>query len=131
MALSQDLMDALAGHLILPILCEFEKETGQAILATLVVAVEGEVATREVHSRGAAIPGESKGEVRVRLKEGFAPGTYSFAAESIFDGVARDTGFSGFALRGKLKFENQQPTIKITARTHRYNVWDWGDEFQL
>jgi hypothetical protein len=131
MGLSPELMDALANQLVLPILRDFDKEDGRAIFAKLVIVFEGGVVSCEVHSRGANSPDESSGEVRIRVKDGYGKDSYNFAAESIFNGVGSGTGFSGFAVRGKLTLADGQPMIRLIARTHRYNVWDWGDEFRL
>lgn len=131
MRLSPELIDVLANQLILPILREFDKEDGRAILATVVVGFEGAVESLELRSRESNCPDEARAEIRIRVKDGYGKDNYNFAAESIFNGLGPGTGFSGFAVRGKLTLVDGQPKIKLTARTHRYNVWDWGDEFQF
>ena len=70
----------------------------------------------------------ASGEVRVSFKG--QESDFRFSAQSIIEGLAEGTGFSGFSARGKCRLENGG-TVKVSARTNRYNVWAWESEFQI
>jgi hypothetical protein len=70
----------------------------------------------------------AKCEARIILRDSGYP--CRFMAEAIFSDFSPGTGFSGFAIRGRVKRENGVPNLKLTAYTNFYNVKGWSREFQ-
>jgi hypothetical protein len=71
---------------------------------------------------------QATGEMRVKFR--MSNGSGSFSAQAIFKELAAETGFSGFAVRGKIRPTDETERVRVTARTNRYNVWDWDNEFR-
>lgn len=131
MTLTPELADAIAINFVLPILCVFDKETSQRIQADIVLIYAEGVARREVQSNVSPMPQTAKGEVRIVIREAYHQDCFSFELESIFQGIAPGTGFSGIAIRGKFNYSNGQFSVKESGRSNRYNVWTWSDKFCL
>jgi hypothetical protein len=71
---------------------------------------------------------QATGELRVSFRT--SDGGGSFSAQAIFKELAAETGFSGFAMRGKIRPNEETQRFHVTARTNRYNVWEWDKEFR-
>ena len=123
------LFEAITGEVVLPILVGLDKEARQSIAAKVSGVILGEVVTREVCTRATESENGARGEVRIVLKESAVANRFIFSAESIFEGLSPGTGFSGFSIRGNLKLVDGQSSTELTARTNRYNVWNWGKAF--
>ncbi|KKD62271.1 hypothetical protein RN22_01305 [Grimontia sp. AD028] len=111
---------------ILPLLEELEKEASECLGVEVFVLDSGQkfgVFIRETEQGSSA-----KAEVRLLLKEGLSPNEFRFNGECITSEFSKETGFSGFSIKGKAFIENS--TVEISGRTNRYNVWSWGSKFK-
>lgn len=66
----------------------------------------------------------ASGVVRVKFRS--SGDASSFRAQGLFKELAKGTGFSGFAVRGKIR----SGEVHVTGLTYRYNVWEWDQEFR-
>lgn len=128
---AQELLDAVVSKIAMPTLLELEQETKQSIRAKVSAMFTGVVAIREICTRATDSDNGALGEVKVLLKEGALPGVFNYSVECVLEGIAPGTGFSGFVMRGKLIVSDNETSIKIAARTNRYNVWTWGKDFSF
>lgn len=70
--------------------------------------------------------GEPRGEIRLRAKALFRPGSFKVFAEAIYRGVAPGTGFSGFKVSGNVRLEGDiARAAEEYAYTIRYNHWEF------
>lgn len=122
------LRDTVIAEVILPALMKLEEETGQPIKVRVSVRSGQSLMIQEICTRPTECDAAATGEARVVLKE-IGPTSINIAAESILHGLAPESGFSGFSLRGKLEFSGGRWSARLTAHTNRYNVWDWRKEF--
>jgi len=127
---AQELIDAVLKHAISPLIMKLSDEIKQSIEFDAIAKVEDRVLTLKRDVRARSTDGAvARGEVRIFLKEAVFPSR--FLVESIFKDLSPGSGFSGFSLRGKVVLESGEPTVKVTGRSNRYNVWTWGKEFQF
>jgi len=123
------LFQVVTAEVILPILVKLDEEAKQSITAKVSGVVLGETMTHEICSRGTKSENGAIGEVRIALKESAVANRFIFSGESIFEGLSPGTGFSGFSIRGTLTLADGQFSTELTARSNRYNVWNWGKDF--
>lgn len=132
-AVTQDiesLFESVLDLAVSPLVLELSGEAKQPIELRAIALPSGHSIEKSRHfsneeSNGGIL---AHGEVRVLLKGTSYP--CSFEIEAIFKELSPGTGFSGFSMRGKAKLEDGKPSIKLTARSNRYNVWEWSRDFR-
>jgi len=68
----------------------------------------------------------ASGQVRVKIRN--SDGTFAFRAQGIFKELAEGTGFSGFAVRGRIRPSDGSERVRVASLTYRHNVWEWDNE---
>lgn len=127
----KDLLETVTTDVVLPILKELDHEVGQPIAVEILVAHSGEVLTREARTRSPVTANEAKGKVKIVLKASGEQDCFNFSGEAILQGLSPGTGFSGFSIRGRVTSVGARSSAKLLARTNRYNVWNWGRDFNF
>lgn len=124
------LMEVISSRFIRPAVLEIANETGQGFSVKSFVIANGQAIADEMivvpSPAGTGSP-MANGEIRVLLGN-VKDARTTFAIEAIFKGLSPESGFSGFSARGKVDVSGD---LKVTARTNRYNVWDWGRDFSM
>lgn len=126
---TREMLAAVVNLVIQPTVLELSNEARQPIEIKAIAYQQGEIVEQSLLVGEQASGGAARAEVRILLKDSAFP--FSFTVEAIFDGLSPGTGFSGFSLRGKMKTEGDVPQSKLTARSNRYNVWDWSKDFRF
>jgi hypothetical protein len=116
----------ISEQVLVPLLVELEKEAYEPLSIEIFVLDRGQ--KLGVFSRGAEQGYSAKAEVRLLLKEGSTPNAFRFKGECIISNFSKESGFSGFSIKGKAFIENF--TVETLGRTNRYNVWNWGSRFR-
>ena len=124
------LLDAVVGLTMQPIIRELANEAKQPIRVKVVASHKGDFAEQEIVTDAWSADEIASGEIRVLVRES-GQNNFGIAAEAIIKGISPGSGFSGFSVKGKLKLGEGQPSIKISARTNRYNVWEWSKDFRF
>ena len=112
---------------ILPFLRVVEREAG--VIANVEVSVIESGCKLSVIQAGDAPGVTASADVRIFLKETGVDRRYRFKAECLFLGVERDTGYSGFSMRGTVSIDDEK--VVLLGRTNKYNVWTWPAEFSV
>jgi hypothetical protein len=123
-------LDGIEAYAIKPLILELVEETGRPIQLTITAFHQGQFVEKLFHSGSDAESGGStaNGEVRIVLKSLTSP--CGFAVEAIINDLSPGTGFSGFSMRGKANLDDEPVSVRITAHTNRYNVWEWSKDFR-
>lgn len=110
-----------------PILDEFCVETGKGLQVK--VSISGAEGIKELNliANGSAAEIAS-GEIRVVTPMKSDRQT-AFSLEGMFPGLFPETGFSGFYIRGFIDLKST--SVRVVARSNRYNVWKWSADFDF
>jgi len=125
---AEGLFDSILELAVKPVALELSEEAGQPIELKAVIVHSTISKTQCIEAERSDSGALASGEVRILLKDSGYP--CSFMIEAIFDGLSPGTGFSGFSMRGKIKLDDGEPSLKLTAHTNRYNVREWSREFR-
>lgn len=126
------LVGLFISEVLSPALADLEAETGQTIRAVVNVMDGGRVVRSvEIPSSSARPEEAARAEVRVIFSEPTSAEASSFRSQAIIEGLAADTGFSGLAIRGRIRVSGKPRTATVTGRSNRYNVWRWEHEFSV
>jgi hypothetical protein len=128
---TKSLIDTIVSKIALPALAELDKEAKQSIKVIVSVMLDNQVLKQELCTRKIASEVSAEGEFKVVLRKNGTSERYNYSTECILKGLAPETGFSGFVTRGKLITDDNDFSLKILARSNRYNVWEWGKDFQF
>lgn len=131
MAVSPYLLSELIEHFGRRPFAELNNEFGQFIDLTFSVILNGSVTSTNIHIRENSAGSYASGHVKLLLKPRSELGKFNVSAECIVSGLFPGTGFSGFSMAGKISTSDEQASVDVRARTNRYNVWNWGNEFQF
>ena len=127
---SENVLDAFVREFAEPMMRDLGQEARQPI-DVVVLRFEGD---KTIQRQQFTVPCNSPnatmamGELRVLFR--VSNGEGSFIAQAVFKELAPETGFSGFAVRGKIRSNNETKQVRVTARTNRYNDWEWDREFR-
>ncbi|MDQ0612303.1 hypothetical protein QFZ83_006474 [Variovorax sp. W1I1] len=123
----EELLEIMIDQVVLPALLELDKESNQPIAVKVSAIFGNDSTSREICTRAGESTNTAGGEARIRFRESSPANCFSFAGEAIFNGLAPATGFSGFAIAGKLKVDERMASL--SSRSNRYNVWTWSKGF--
>lgn len=122
----QDAFAIFVGEFAAPEATRLGQESMQSIDVVVEQLQDGDVVQRRKFT---ASPEHASGTLAsglVRVKFRSSGNGSSFRAQAIFRELAKGTGFSGFAVRGKIR----SGQVDLTGLTYRYNVWEWDQEFR-
>lgn len=125
-----EVLGAFVADFVEPTMSEVADQTHDAI-DIVVLAVTNEVEKAEC--RTALIPAEAvarRASCEIRAIFRVTNGVGTFSAQCICHGIAPESGYSGFAARGRVDLSLPSRRFLVKARSNRYNVWTWDDEFQ-
>lgn len=124
------LIETVINKIVMPALIELDKEANQPIKAIVSILLDGSITKQEICTRP-VFEANVTGEFKVILREGTQSNTYNYSVECILEGLMPETGFSGFVTRGKFSSDSNDFYLKKLARSNRYNVWSWGEDFMF
>jgi hypothetical protein len=116
----------IAEEIIIPFLSELQTEAKQGLTVNIVEICSRWHRTIAPLIETGSPPGE--GEVRIRIKDAFSG--YRFKLRASLHGFASETGYSGFAISGRVTEQEGRWTATYRGHTNLYNVSDWPSEFQ-
>ena len=106
---------------VLPLIEELERESSEGLSVKVYVLADNK---EEVFKRDKSCSGSA--EIRLIIKDGIEQDSFKFSGECVVRDFSKDTGFSGFSMKGKVKHSE----VSLSGRVNRYNVWEWGTKFR-
>jgi hypothetical protein len=122
-----DVIERVLADAIQPVFRTCEDAAGGRFMATITVWVrETHVFSMDVASSGDdRIASSVHAEVRLRFRRTFNPRRLLFRAEAIFEGIAPESGFSGFQLGGAVHLDPEGMLVQPSGGAYLYNVREW------
>jgi hypothetical protein len=110
-----------------PNLLTCEEALGSSMTGRLTVWVRDEPRSSWVITYSAIDPpgAEPVGDVRLRCRRTYRPERSLFRVESVYPGLNRETGFSGFSVSGDLLVNQDEVIVRPATWTGQYHVRTW------